>query len=50
MHKALFEKPVLRKTPETMDELYEDIDKLVVAGITPFGVGGEEYLGYGTYL
>ena len=30
-----------------MDELYEDIDKLVAAGITPFGVGGKKYLGYG---
>ena len=29
------------ESPETMDELYEDIDKLVAAGITPFGVGGK---------
>ena len=40
-NKALFEKAGIEKTPETMDELYEDIDKLVAAGITPFGVGGK---------
>ncbi len=39
-NKALFEKAGITKTPETMDELYEDIDKLNSAGITPFGVGG----------
>lgn len=40
-NKSLFEKAGIEKTPETMDELYEDIDKLVAAGITPFGVGGK---------
>ena len=38
-NKALFEKAGIEKTPETMDELYEDIDKLVAAGITPFVEG-----------
>ena len=37
----LFEKAGITATPATMDELYQDIDKLVAAGITPFGVGGK---------
>jgi len=37
----LFEKAGITETPKTMDELYAAIDKLVAAGITPFGVGGK---------
>ena len=40
-NKALFEKAGIEKVPETMDELYDAIDKLNAAGITPFGVGGK---------
>lgn len=40
-NKALFEKAGIAEVPETMDELYEAIDKLNAAGITPFGVGGK---------
>lgn len=39
-NKALFKKAGITKTPEKMDELYEDFDKLNAAGITPFGVNG----------
>ncbi|MDD3172714.1 MAG: extracellular solute-binding protein [Herbinix sp.] len=39
-NKALFKQAGITKTPDTMDELYEDIDKLNTVGITPFGVGG----------
>lgn len=40
-NKALFEKGGISKTPETMDDLYDAIEKLNAAGITPFGVGGK---------
>lgn len=40
-NKALFEEAGIAETPETMDELYDAIDKLNTAGITPFGVGGK---------
>ena len=40
-NKALFEKAGITETPQTMDDLYDAIDKLVAAGITPFGVGGK---------
>jgi raffinose/stachyose/melibiose transport system substrate-binding protein len=40
-NKALFKQAGITKTPETMDELYDAIDKLNAAGITPFGVGGK---------
>ena len=41
-NKALFEEAGITKIPETMDELYDAIDKLNAAGITPFGVGGKD--------
>lgn len=41
-NKALFEEAGITETPETMDELYDAIDKLNAAGITPFGVGGKD--------
>lgn len=41
-NKALFEQAGITETPETMDELYDAIDKLNAAGITPFGVGGKD--------
>ena len=37
----LFEKAGITEAPTTMDELYATMDKLVAAGITPFGVGGK---------
>lgn len=40
-NKALFEKAGISETPETMDDLYDAIEKLNAAGITPFGVGGK---------
>lgn len=40
-NKALFEKAGITELPETMDDLYDAIDKLNAAGITPFGVGGK---------
>lgn len=40
-NKALFEEAGITELPETMDDLYDAIDKLVEAGITPFGVGGK---------
>lgn len=40
-NKALFEKAGITEIPETMDDLYDAIDKLKEAGITPFGVGGK---------
>lgn len=41
-NKALFEKAGITEIPETMTDLYDAIDKLVAAGITPFGVGGKD--------
>ncbi|MDO4343361.1 MAG: extracellular solute-binding protein [Eubacteriales bacterium] len=40
-NKALFEQAGITEIPETMDDLYDAIDKLNAAGITPFGVGGK---------
>lgn len=40
-NKELFEKAGITELPETMDDLYEAIDKLKAAGITPIGVGGK---------
>lgn len=41
-NKDLFEKAGITEIPETMDDLYDAIEKLVAAGITPFGVGGKD--------
>lgn len=40
-NKELFKKAGISKTPETMDDFYQCIDKLNAAGITPIGVGGK---------
>ena len=40
-NKALFEKAGITETPQTMEEFYDVIDKLVAANITPIGVGGK---------
>lgn len=37
----LFEQAGIEGAPKTMDELYDAIDKLIAAGIAPFGVGGK---------
>jgi raffinose/stachyose/melibiose transport system substrate-binding protein len=41
-NKKLFEKAGITQTPKTMDEFYQDINKLKASGITPFGVGGKD--------
>lgn len=38
----LFQKAGITSPPKTMDELYQDIDKLKAAGITPIALGGKD--------
>ncbi|MDY3918740.1 MAG: extracellular solute-binding protein [Candidatus Limivivens sp.] len=41
-NKALFEQAGIEKVPETWDEMLEDAQKLLDAGIQPFAVGGAD--------
>ncbi len=41
-NKELFAKAGIAKTPETMDELYDAIDKLNATGVTPISCGGKD--------
>lgn len=41
-NKDLFAQAGIESVPETMDELYEAIDKLNAAGITPMGMGAKD--------
>lgn len=41
-NKACFEKAGIEKAPETWDEMLEDAEKLMAAGIQPFAVGASE--------
>ncbi|MBX6372118.1 MAG: extracellular solute-binding protein [Acidothermus sp.] len=38
----LFQKAGITSPPQTMDEFYQDIEKLKAAGITPIAVGGKD--------
>lgn len=39
---VVFEQAGITKLPETMDELYETIDKLKASGVIPWGVGAKD--------
>lgn len=41
-NKAIFEKAGIEKVPETMDEMYDVIEKLKAIGVVPFAVGADE--------